>query len=448
MIIYTDDLGNKVDIIDNELFKLPKLNEKKEIIGYTLINKELAKFKFPIKNQKNEIIAYNLVSKEDYEFFKQFNFHLSKLDVSFRVNKVHTTIHKYIMKNILKLEQPTGYLINHINKNNTDNRRENLRYLSKSDISRNKFKLQNTTSKYSGVRYRKETKKWIASFNIDNILFEAIYEKEEHAAYQYNLWCKEFESQTKCNLNIIPEELIKDFIPYKKKEKTENLPPNITKLNNKFRVQLRINNKQEHIGMFDTLNEAIKIRDKKKEEIKLEKSNKIKSQPIKRNNDGIAIIEIYNDQKEKILETLVDDYIYYNLMKCKWKKDNHGYIKNNKMKKLHRYVYKYYNNELSDDLIVDHINNNKLDNRIQNLRAITIQQNNMNTSSRKNSSSKYVGVSKREYKNYTKYRALITLDRKSISLGEFDNEIDAAKARDNAIKLHYQEYGNLNFSDE
>jgi hypothetical protein len=32
-----------------------------------------------------------------------------------------------------------------------------------------------------------------------------------------------------------------------------------------------------------------------------------------------------------------------------------------------------------------------------------------------------------------------------VYLGAFDNEVDAAKARDIATKEHYGEYGNINF---
>lgn len=67
----------------------------------------------------------------------------------------------------------------------------------------------------------------------------------------------------------------------------------------------------------------------------------------------------------------------------------------------------------------------------------------MNKSSRKNSASKFIGVSKS--KNSKKWEAAIKVDGKNLRLGFFENEIDAAKCRDKATKKYYGEYGNLNF---
>lgn len=93
---------------------------------------------------------------------------------------------------------------------------------------------------------------------------------------------------------------------------------------------------------------------------------------------------------------------------------------------------------------VDHRNNNGLDNRRDNLRECTNSQNATNSTKRKgNFTSRYKGVSwdKRD-KNW---RAQIMVDYKKKRIGNFDNEIDAAKAYDRfAIELH-GEYASINF---
>ncbi len=76
----------------------------------------------------------------------------------------------------------------------------------------------------------------------------------------------------------------------------------------------------------------------------------------------------------------------------------------------------------------------------------TPQQNMMNKSSNKNSSSKYLGVSLDKSK--TKWVVRIGINNKQVRIGSFKNEIDAAKARDIATKEHFGEYGNLNFPEE
>lgn len=103
---------------------------------------------------------------------------------------------------------------------------------------------------------------------------------------------------------------------------------------------------------------------------------------------------------------------------------------------LHRFILNY-----NGKNFIDHINGNKLDNRKSNLRIVTPKQNSMNKSSAKNSSSKYIGV----YYENNKWRARINVNGKNMHLGCFENEIDAAKARDVATKKHFCEYGKYNF---
>jgi hypothetical protein len=93
---------------------------------------------------------------------------------------------------------------------------------------------------------------------------------------------------------------------------------------------------------------------------------------------------------------------------------------------------------------VDHINGNPLDNRKCNLRIVTVQENGMNKASYKNSSSKYIGVSRDKSRN--KWIVSISIDGKNIHLGRFNDEEEAAKMRDVATKMYFKEHGRLNFS--
>lgn len=94
--------------------------------------------------------------------------------------------------------------------------------------------------------------------------------------------------------------------------------------------------------------------------------------------------------------------------------------------------------------IVDHRYGNGLDNRKENLRIATISQNLYNRrKTSKKTTSKYKGVHlKRES---SKYAAAISCNGKRIFLGYFENEIDAARAYDNAAKIYHGEFAVLNF---
>jgi hypothetical protein len=89
---------------------------------------------------------------------------------------------------------------------------------------------------------------------------------------------------------------------------------------------------------------------------------------------------------------------------------------------------------VGDRRYVDHINGDKLDNRKANLRIVTPQQSAQNTSPRRNSSSKYRGVTWRKEKN--KWAAQAQLGGKNYYLGLFDSEIEAARVATEWRKKH------------
>jgi hypothetical protein len=100
----------------------------------------------------------------------------------------------------------------------------------------------------------------------------------------------------------------------------------------------------------------------------------------------------------------------------------------------HQFAWYFINKECVEN--IDHINGDKSDNRIINLRNVTHQENHFNVIKRKG----YYWNNKNN-----KWHSQITLDRKKIHLGYFDNEDDArqaylkAKEKYHIIKNPHQE---------
>ena len=95
---------------------------------------------------------------------------------------------------------------------------------------------------------------------------------------------------------------------------------------------------------------------------------------------------------------------------------------------------------------IDHINGDRADNRLCNLREATKTEQSRNTSAHHNSTSKYLGVSFRAERGV--WRACIRGDGKQRFLGSFTDEIEAAKAYDKAAQRYFGDFARLNFPKE
>jgi hypothetical protein len=119
--------------------------------------------------------------------------------------------------------------------------------------------------------------------------------------------------------------------------------------------------------------------------------------------------------------------------------DNRGYYhkglcKNGSKKifSVHQLVAKAFLNHKPNgmNLVIDHINDNKLDNRVENLQIVTQRFNARKTQG--NYSSNYKGVYWN--KNQKKWHSQIRINGEKKYLGRFENEYDAHLAYEKALK--------------
>lgn len=136
---------------------------------------------------------------------------------------------------------------------------------------------------------------------------------------------------------------------------------------------------------------------------------------------------------------LVDDEDYILLIRHRWCLSNKYAVRREGPRGANFIIYMH-KQILNTIFAVDHINNNPLDNRRANLRLANKAQNSQNRPLQANNTSGYKGVSYCQ----GKWQAYIKVKGNKINLGTFTLKEEAAFAYNQAAKLHFKEFAQLN----
>ena len=113
---------------------------------------------------------YVLFDREDYEKISQHSWHIGGSENNYaysRINGKHTTLQRFLT------DCPDGLVVDHINHDTYDNRKENLRVCTQKENSHNR--------KRQGGVYKHE-KKWKATIRVDGKRkYLGIYDTYEEA---------------------------------------------------------------------------------------------------------------------------------------------------------------------------------------------------------------------------------------------------------------------------
>ena len=151
-----------------------------------------------------------------------------------------------------------------------------------------------------------------------------------------------------------------------------------------------------------------------------------------------AEIVLYDKDCNEVARALIDIDDINKVKNYKWHVTHYNYVySKTRNLRLHRLIM-----DCPDDMVVDHINHNRLANRQENLRICTQHQNNMNTSIRSDNTSGTTGVSLDTKRN--KWRSTIYVNGKEIHLGYCNTKEEAIQVRKNAEIEYFGEYRNTN----
>lgn len=144
---------------------------------------------------------------------------------------------------------PKGMVIDHIDQNRTNNKKDNLRLVSRSGNSRNRAMNRNNTSGYRNIRWVSGPKLWLVTLSHENQRYSKYFKTLEEA----------LEYRTKLIMEVVGEEYLKDIDEESPLHTGERY---IYFMNNDLSNPYYFINVAGKTAATRDLNEAIKIRDK------------------------------------------------------------------------------------------------------------------------------------------------------------------------------------------
>lgn len=149
---------------------------------------------------------------------------------------------------------------------------------------------------------------------------------------------------------------------------------------------------------------------------------------------------------------VVDEDDYEQLIKFNWCTDGRYALRSKKISGTRRSYFIYMHRQIfglkrrkEDGIEVDHINGNGLDNRKENLRTGTHQQNRANSRIQKNNTSGYKCVTFcNDKKRRKKWMVKMKVNNKGIYIGRYFTKEEGAIAYNKAAVKYYGEFARLN----
>lgn len=136
-----------------------------------------------------------IVDDADFEYLNQWNWYASKAKKGFYAQ--HTQgifpFKKRVYMHRLIMNAPDGFDVDHINGNELDNRRSNLRLCNRSENMGNIKKHSDNTSGYKGVYWRTDKNKWCAVIKINyKTKYLGYFVDVKEAARAYDIAAKNY----------------------------------------------------------------------------------------------------------------------------------------------------------------------------------------------------------------------------------------------------------------
>lgn len=222
-----------------------------------------------IYTKKNEEI---FMDDEDYEWLNQYTWHVNQ-EYACRNVLVGDKIGAQLSMHRMIMDAKKGEVVDHINHNKIDNRKQNLRVCTYEDNSRNQSLRKNNKSGINGVHWHKNVKRWMAKIQHEGkpVSLGSFVKIEDAIVARKEAEIKYYGEFSNKNIQIDKENLEKSYkkeviakspIDYKYSKETLSGVVGVCYLknSNKWVSHITINKNRIHLGTFNDIEGAIESR--------------------------------------------------------------------------------------------------------------------------------------------------------------------------------------------
>ncbi len=215
---------------------------------------------------------YTIVDDEDYKYLNQFNWYAHNKSEYWTALRMYKR--KLILMHRIIMNCPKNKIIDHINGNSLDNRKENLRICTQSqNISNSKLSKRNKSG-FKGVYQTKNKKKWLSLISINSKTKNlGLFSNKLEAKDAYTKAAKEYFGEFYSEGIRKEGKKIQKKIDNIKCEPTKRLKITNTsgvkgvcwhKSTKKWIVNFCYQGKKKYLGLFSDINEAKNCYEKEK----------------------------------------------------------------------------------------------------------------------------------------------------------------------------------------
>lgn len=136
-----------------------------------------------IHNRAGSIVAWTLIDDADYPELSRYRWSISTKGQVFRnAPEIKRGAKISMQRQLLGLEAGDRTMVNYVNHNRLDNRRENLQTGTQTEVNQNRAPIEGASSRYRGVSWHKAAQAWEAKVTANGTTYHLGYFDDEDEA--------------------------------------------------------------------------------------------------------------------------------------------------------------------------------------------------------------------------------------------------------------------------